>query len=514
MILALVPVTVSAEPAEPLANATGPAARGFAELNDQDLLGLFNKSMAGGLADNCEMAAMLSEMARRRFADGVAEFRIEYLVQCAIERQDWPNAYGYIKQWEELGSDNPPAMEWAFRLAYIAGQYDEALDRLEIMAKLDDPEQLMALSDRMLFNLARQFNEDGEIRQYQMLFQSLHFELLSIEMRSMSASWMLKQKLRNKDIGDVGDLLTKITSPYYYAEMLADRTFEPIWPQIEQHVGPNMANILNPYLKEMKDEFESDPENMRQKQIYGHALLFSGRFEDIIALAETIDRSDAAIQNWDEDDGWLLNLEAYAEDALGNATAADRVFDQFGQIDYHPKENSWLVNFVINRASRLVGQKRWEEGLDAAQTAGKVSEKSGSPYANMLVRWSKLCALHGLGRSEEAETILSEIDKNQDDSLLIAAQAMLCIGEPERAAKLVIKGLEGDNTRDVFIEILQKPAFKLFYADSSLPGVYEELRHHPDVAKLFDRLARDIPDEFIPLVGVRRQELAAEREAD
>jgi tetratricopeptide (TPR) repeat protein len=409
-------------------------------------------------------------------------------------------------------------MEWVFRLAYIAGEYDEALDRLELITQLDDPWQLTSLSDRIFYGLAREFNTDDQndhvIRLYQMLFQSPHFDRLSADIRSASASRMLKQKLKNKKIGDVGDLLTKISSPYYYTEMLSDRIFEPIWPQIEQRAGPNMANILTPYLKEMKSEFELDPENLKKKQIYGHALLFTGRFEDIIALAGTIDRSDAAIRNWGEDDGWLLNLEAYAEDALGDAAAADRIFDQFAAIDYRPEENGWLVNFIINRASRLVGQRRWEEGLDAAKTAGTISEKSGSPFANMLVRWSKLCALHGLGRSEEAQAMLSEIVEQQDDALLVAAQAMLCVGERERAATLMIKGLEDDTKRDQFIEALQKPEFELFYAESSLPSINGELRHHPDVAKLFDRLARDVPDEYIPMVGEKRRELAAERETD
>lgn len=514
VILVLAPVPVSAEPAEPVASATDPAASGLTELDDQQLLGLFNKRIAENFADHCRIAALLSEMVRRNFTGGVEGFRTEYVLQCAIDRKDWPKAYQEIKQWDALGSDNPPAMEWIFRLAFLAGEHDEALDRLEIMTKLDDPGQLTGLSDKFIFALgralAKEDKADSVLRQNRMLYQSPHFEMLSAEIRSASALRMLEEQLKKEDVGDVGDMLAHITSPYGYTTMLPDRLYEPIWPQIERHAGPNLAIILGRYLQEKKSIFDLDPDDADKKQDYGHALLFAAHFEELIALAGTIDHGDSAVQNWGEQDGWLLNLEAYAHDALGNTDAADRIFDQFLDIEHRPGENGWVVNFVINRASRLVGQKRWEEGLAAAQVAGEVSNASGSAFANMLVRQSKLCALHGLGRSAEAQVILSEIEENQDDALVVAAEALLCAGERERAATLVIKGLQDEDKRGGMLEALQKPEFELFYSESSLPGIHGELRHHPEVAKLFDELARDVPDAYIPLVGARRLELAAE----
>jgi hypothetical protein len=83
----------------------------------------------------------------------------------------------------------------------------------------------------------------------------------------------------------------------------------------------------------------------------------------------------------------------------------------------------------------------------------------------MLSGGASYAAPYGLGRSEEAETILSRLDKkSEDDSSLIAAQAMRLHREPERG-QAGDKGSEGDNGR--LIEILQN-LLKLFYADSSL----------------------------------------------
>ena len=515
VLIALAAAPASAKPTEAVVGTLDADLSNLPKLTDQQLLDLFNQTVREQSADFCQLSVLFSEMAERNFTGDIDKARFETATQCAVDRQDWPEAYRNITQWEKLGGKETPPLEWAFRLAYLAEEYDEALDRLEVIANLDDPAQLIALSQEFVYSLARQLfndeNDDRMVRLFQMLFLSPHFERLSGELRSTSAYWTLKRQVKTNDAGDIGKTLAEITSPYSYTALLANRSYQQIWPQIEQHAGPNMALILGSYLQDKKREFESAPQDKEKKQQYGHALLFSGRFDDLVRLAASIDHSDTGRQNWQEDDGWLLNLEAYALDAQGNTQAADRIFDQFAKIDYQPGKNDWLVNFVINRASRLVGQRRWQEGLEAAQLA---NEYSGSPYADMLVRQARFCALHGLGRSAEAQAVLSDIVEHQNDALEVAVEALLCAGEREQAASMTIKGLNDDNKQAQFVEALQKPEFEFFYAESSLPGIHDELSNHPDVARVFDRIARMVPDEYIPLVGVKRRELAAERRSD
>jgi hypothetical protein len=54
---------------------------------------------------------------------------------------------------------------------------------------------------------------------------------------------------------------------------------------------------------------------------------------------------------------------------------------------------------------------------------------------------------------------------------------------------------------------MQKWEFELFYTQSKLPTVRDVLLPRPDVRTAYDKVARDIPDAFIPLAGKRRQEL-------
>ncbi|ATW03771.1 hypothetical protein CHN51_09675 [Sphingorhabdus sp. YGSMI21] len=510
MILMLAPVSASAEPPPHAAEID------LTKLNDQNLLGLYNKSMAEKRADACKLAAILSELIRRNLTQGIETFRIEYRLQCSIDRKDWANAYQNIKVWEAHDGEKKPAPEWIFRLAFLAGENDEALDRLETITKLDDPEQLTLLPDEAMFSLTRRFNEDGRLdlvaRQFQMLFESPHFALLSTDLRSLTAARMLEEHVKNGYVGDVGKMLPHIASPHHFTIMLADRSYEPIWPRIERFAGLNMTDVLHRYLLQKKSEVETRPDDKETMRSYVYALFFSGRFEDVIALAGPIDHINPA--NWDENDSWLVNLEAYALDALGDTDAADRIFDQFTQVDYQPEKNGWLVNFVINRALRLVGQKRWQEGLVAANVAAEIAQKSGSPYARMLVWQSETCALHGLGRTEEARAKLSQIVQHEGDAPVVAVQTLLCVGARDHAASLVIDNLRNDAKRGAMIEALQGPEFDLFYEHSELPHIHTELRNHPEVAPVFTKLARDIPKDYIPLLGVRKQKLLAERQAD
>src|SRR5690606_19428635 len=124
---------------------------------------------------------------------------------------------------------------------------------------------------------------------------------------------------------------------------------------------------------------------------------------------------------------WALNIEAYALDALGRREEADAVFDQLATLP--ADEHYWVVNFVINRASRLVGQGRWEEGLAATELSRSVAAEYGSTYARMLVARDRACALQRLGRAEESVREAEYLVEQFAESPPVAATGLLCVGK-------------------------------------------------------------------------------------
>ena len=94
------------------------------------------------------------------------------------------------------------------------------------------------------------------------------------------------------------------------------------------------------------------------------------------------------------------------------------------------------------------------------------------------------------------------------ESYSSAATALLCAGDIDRAAQLVIEALSDPVYAETMVDDLQKPEFQLFYTQSVLPTMREELLMRADVRSAYDKVGRDIPDAYIPLAGRRRVELA------
>jgi tetratricopeptide (TPR) repeat protein len=254
--------------------------------------------------------------------------------------------------------------------------------------------------------------------------------------------------------------------------------------------------------------YKSNPKDRQALQYYAHALHFAGRFEDAIALVGTLNQSPKAMLKATEDDLWAMNIQAYALDSLGRKGEAETVFDAMGALPFEGERKSWLVNFVINRASRLVGLGQWQKGLDASMLAHEITEKSGSPYAKMLVRRARICALVNLGRAAEAAPLLVEAYDNRSDTYSTAAEAHLCAGDTEKAAAIVLEALQDPDHRYDMAEQLQSKDFEIFHAGEVLPNLRDSLRTRPEIDAAFTAIARDLPDRLIPGASLRRRQIS------
>src|SRR3546814_12003008 len=73
---------------------------------------------------------------------------------------------------------------------------------------------------------------------------------------------------------------------------------------------------------------------------------------------------------------WALNAKVYALDALGRHDEAADIFDRIVEQPYDPAQSGWMVNFAINRGSRFVDLGQYEKGLEAADYAGRIADRS------------------------------------------------------------------------------------------------------------------------------------------
>jgi hypothetical protein len=481
-------------------------------LNDKQLIALYTKVSSESGIDFCNrLSPVISELMKRPGINApLQQQKTLSDFNCAIDDGKWTTAYRLMADVEELTGNSLGKL--GFLVALASEHPENAAKRLTAIAAMKDDDEFLAIEDSQIFQLFSQLWTDKlfsvRAKTANAIMESPHFGKRSSNVHSHMASVIIDEEARLGAFKRSRKLLEKIDSPYSYIEFLALKKYEPIWPEAENRAGPNLSLAIDRQYKKDMALYKKAPEDRKLFQEVAHSLHFAGRFEDVIAHVAAIDHSEAGIAKIAEYEAWALNVEAYALDALGRQAEAEVIFDRIAAIPYDSEKNGWLVNFTINRGSRLVELGQWEKGLEAATLAGTVTEKSGSPYAKMLVRRDKICALTNLGRANEAKPLVEEIFELRKDSYSVAAAGLLCANDTERAAQSIIEALTDPVYAEGVASELQKPEFQLFYTKSKLPSLRDNLLLRPDVKAAYDRVARDIPDAYMPLSGKRRSQMS------
>ena len=475
----------------------------YAGLSDDDLLFALNVAMAGEDPAYCqEMLPLLREMIKRgTFTGSVEKAGALTEVMCAREQRRWSDAYRLLLEAEKVGADDAGAL--GFELALYVEKYEDALDRLLSIAAEDDPAEVMSVYVEDVLFLKSMLSKDGpagaEERMLQGLFDSPHFSEFSPRIQQPIAYSMLEMDAEKGRIEGAAGRLTYVKNPLTYIYLLSDRKFAPIWPMLEASVGPNLSAVSKAYVDETARRHAGNPSDDYAVQEYAHALLYAGRFEEVVALVDVKD-----VTNMTEQQGWALNVKAYALDALGRSAEADAIFDSIAAIPYKSGANDWLVSFTINRAYRLSELGRFEAALKANRLAESMP---GSDFANMLTLAIKVCSLAGLDRRVGLKPLIQRVYDKRADSYANAAMAMLCVNEVDMAASIVREALADPESSGDMAKELQRPEFNLFYTRGALPVLYDALHDRPDIRAALNKAGQFIPDAYIPEAGLRRMKI-------
>lgn len=454
-----------------------------------------------GQADFCVVEGAAKEMSKRR-ADIAAELHSMAMLgqmECAAAADRYKDAYTAMVALE-AEKTGPYGMYGAW-IALKAEAYDDAARRMEQevsapTAFKDDYDQ------RMFWQFSREMRDkkqgalaDGVIAK---TASSPALVNATPGFREGIAGEQLRIAVEAKDYVGARKMIPNIHSHATVMGWLADKEFEPLWPDLEAAAGPGMATLRNADVDRKLAIFHKDVNNHNALNEAVHALYYAERYEDAVKLARTIDHTDAGLAKADEDQLWAMNVEAYALDQLKRSAEADALFDRMVKAQYKGADSeNGLINFAINRGSRLVEFGQFQKGYDAMVEAEKIP---GSPYAEMLILRGKVCALSKLGRGSEAAAMLAEIGKRTKDAPTIAANAYLCAGDADKAAASVIAGLEDEVMRTDILMRFQPQAFDyMYYKDSVLPNTFEALHKRPDVAAAVAKYGRTLPDALIPL---------------
>lgn len=296
------------------------------------------------------------------------------------------------------------------------------------------------------------------------------------------------------ELTEATEYLPHLSDPEDLALLLANRDTEALWDVIEEYAGADLSQVISAYMSSTRESAGSSPDDFLRLARHVGALRIAGRSQAAVAFAAPFVESWARIEAVGSDAYWFINEYAYALSEAGRAEEADALMSRLLSIGV--EQNAALISMAINRASMLLHWAHFDAALAAASEIEGLGKEYASDYGWGWVYHAKACALHQLGRTDEAASVLRDsILPLADANSAAHTKTMLCLDEPEKAAELLIRRLRDETTRGSAIS-------SFFHAkeDEPVPPFLAELHHRanlvrarPDVRRELDAVGRALP---------------------
>jgi tetratricopeptide (TPR) repeat protein len=468
-----------------------------------EVLALFKGAGDRWIRESCEFGVPVTTAMEEKVGKTVPirRARIYAAALCADRKQRYADGAALA---QELNAVDPALQDVGLPL-YFARRLEDADMVLAILGALEG-KTLGDLDKDEYWAIIRLFAQQGRGKDLDALSLAWvaggKLPFIDGDLHEGIAVRGLREAARTGRADLVDTLLLSITSPPSYIDLLTSRDYEPFWPQIEARAGANLATIGAEHVRMTSAGLTNAASDRDRLSDAAHALHYNGQYADAIALAKRWRARSGPDAPFEEGDGWALNIEAYAYDALGQPEKADAVFEELAKLD--PETHPWVVNFVINRASRLTGQGRWKEGLKATVLARSVAETHGSTFAKMIIARDRACAFERLGRAQEAAVELAFLRDKAKDAIEYTVRGLMCHGLHDEAAGLLLAALRDESERDTAIAAFLTDELDLFYTASILPDARDLLPDYPELAEELSKHMRAMPEPFIPQAALRR----------
>lgn len=444
-------------------------------------------------ADPCALGVPLAQELLRRQPDN-ASYRLlsaQANMRCSLVKRDYDAAYTSLMQLEEL--DAPERPELGLLLAELTDNADGMLHHLRgfLLAATDgrdDPD-----ANRRFYSALRALrkaNEDSRLSAIGLeMFRQGHLEKLQPDLRSTVATLAI-DRLIIEDPGLAPSLVNHLQGADWFRELLVMRKYELLWPAVEQRIGPRYSAEHDRLVARARARSDAAPGDFSRLGSYISALRDAGRHADVVALRPRILPASADFSTIDEHQAWAINYLAYSLYDVGQADAANDLFNALAGVE----NRSFQVNFVINRGTLLAQQGRWAEALEAGKNASEVASRNGSDYAKGLIALTDICSLTALGRVEEARAILPKLRDLDGSAVRPFAKVLVCLEQEDEAVDILIPALADPVYGEGLVLDLQPPTPNDLAGE--LPEIWQLVARKPRLHDALMQYARLEPEEF------------------
>jgi tetratricopeptide (TPR) repeat protein len=404
-----------------------------------------------------------------------------------------------IAEVERLSPQDPLAVEFLWTGGLVTNRMDVAADALDrLIARFPDVVREIPSQSMTFFLSSTRENHDKRSEDRIVALALLGYG--GPVAGDYLAANAVETLVGRGDAAAATALIKYIDEPRLVEDLLIRKRFAPLWPLVAEKAGAHLEKVRSSSVAAAEQAFAENPQDPETLQLLANAFRHAGRLDEAIALRAKLPQSAEAMATVDDQTGWAINNVALALHSAGRADEADAMF---AALNGAATENGgWRVSMIINRLELLVADGRFDKALPLLELTEEAAAKDGSPYAQQLVRRLQYCTYSGLGRGDKAAELLPAVIEHASDAPAATIDGLICAGEIDKAEKIALEALEEKHFEADFVRALQRHSLT---ADD--PSVWSkgwsELRLRPAIAREFDRLGRDIPEEFLPATTLK-----------
>ncbi|WP_375383458.1 hypothetical protein [uncultured Sphingomonas sp.] len=456
-----------------------------------------DQTLAAGQYDD------IHSLVRARHADGTATWHDDVFDGVAWLRQDRDAEAEAAFRRAETAADAPTKARVVFLelLASLTGGAGPVSERVLNHVIERQPGAIAELPPRLVAAaLAPAVKEPDKARLDAMIVPLVRLGLGRDDPPSREELVMLAvdARLRAGASADAAALLAEVYDRDRLEAVLTDRRFTALWPALERRVGPHM-DLTDTAAIEIATRREAvAPDDGRLRRALIHADRVAGRLAEGDRAGADYAVTVSALASLDEEGSWAVEEHALVLEALGRIQAADARLAglEVADVTTHP----WLVGQAINRADRQVTHGRWDAAEATLARTELVAGSYGSPYAAQVVRELKLCVARGRNPQADVSVLLEPLRAHRADNPSALAAALVCAGDEDGAAAVLIAMFADPASRAAAIAAVQPP-YRPTTDPSALQLRAEALARRPDVLAALEPVGRILPADLRPAVG-------------
>jgi tetratricopeptide (TPR) repeat protein len=417
--------------------------------------------LADKYADSLELFKQV--MARpdfQRAEPGLQFFALVLGAYAASGAEDYLTAHEYLLV--ATGFPNADGEEWIHRAgtARALEKWDDAALSLTTAAR-KWPESLKQdeYHGRLVMGVVREMGKQPALlAQRRELLDALfaaNFKLAYDNEPSYLWFLLVADALERKDLARASAVARRISDSSTLVWLRNDTRFDALTAKDPKTFDVRAAAERD--ARRLKDAMKAHPKELRAVVQYAYALHTLGKFTEMLTLADEviarIDKAPADQQPYEDLEeylSWIHNHKATALRALGRFDEAARVLADWRRSGRNSDDKvSQAINlgFFYNELGRPAEALAAVEGLDWA--------RGMSGYGRTQCQFVRFQAFTQLGKTAEAQEVVTWMRQNQSDSMQTAQGTLLESGDVDGAAALLIARLRDAEERPLALAEMQ-----------------------------------------------------------